>query len=171
MTQDDGWLMLMLGRRLERIQFLAGLIAARLSTGEPLPQGELEWLLDVGGVSITYRTRYVATPQLAPVLQLLIFEPASPRALTFQWRVLRDTQAALVESLSTPADEPLEDPMAKLTAIGTAGVEDEGKAGTERRALLSAALTALAAAAGGYSNRLALRHFSLVDVDLHAVAS
>jgi len=171
MTQDDGWLMLMLGRRLERIQFLAGLIAARLSADEPLPQGELEWLLDVGGVSITYRTRYVATPQLAPVLQLLIFEPSSPRALAFQWRVLRDTQAALVESLSTQPDEPLEDPMAKLTAIGTAGVEDEGKAGTERRALLSSALTALAAAAGGYSDRLALRHFSLVDVDLHAVAS
>jgi uncharacterized circularly permuted ATP-grasp superfamily protein/uncharacterized alpha-E superfamily protein len=172
MTQDDGWLMLMLGRRLERIQFLAGLLAARLSAGEPLPQGELEWLLDVGGVSITYRTRYVATPQLAPVLQLLIFEPASPRALAFQWRVLRDTLAALAESLSTQPAEPLEDdPMANLAAIGTAGVEDEGNAGAERRGLLSAALTALAAAAGGYSDRLALRHFSLVDVDLHAVAS
>ena len=86
MTQDDGWRMLMLGRRLERIQFLAGLLSARLAAAEPLPQGELEWLLDVGGVSITYRTRYVATPQLAPVLQLLIFEDASPRALAFQWR-------------------------------------------------------------------------------------
>ena len=176
MTQDDGWRMLMLGRRLERIQFLAGLVAARLTapgpvTTEPLPQGELEWLLDVGGVSITYRTRYVATPQLAPVLQLLIFEPASPRALAFQWRVLRDTLAALAESLSTQAAEPLEDPMAKLAAIGTAGVEDEGQTGVERRAALAAALTALAAAAGGYSDRLALRHFSLVDVDLHAVAS
>src|SRR5580698_1078951 len=153
MTQDDGWRMLMLGRRLERIQFLAGLVAARLLaprpvTSEPLPQGELEWLLDVGGVSITYRTRYVATPQLAPALQLLIFEPASPRALAFQWRVLRDTLAALAESLSTQAAEPLEDPMAKLAAIGTAGIEDEGKAGAERRALLAAALTALSAAAG-----------------------
>jgi uncharacterized circularly permuted ATP-grasp superfamily protein/uncharacterized alpha-E superfamily protein len=177
MTQDDGWRMLMLGRRLERIQFLAGLVAARLlgprpDSSELLPQGELEWLLDVGGVSITYRTRYVATPQLAPVLQLLIFEPASPRALAFQWRVLRDTLAALAESLSTQGAEPLEDdPMATLAAIGTAGVEDEGNAGAERRALLAAALTALSAAAGGYSDRLALRHFSLVDVDLHAVAS
>jgi uncharacterized alpha-E superfamily protein len=171
MTQDDGWRLLMLGRRLERIQFLAGLIAARLDAGEPLPQGELEWLLDVGGLSITYRTRYVATPQLAPVLQLLIFEPSSPRALAFQWRVLRETLAALAESLSTLADEPLEDPMAKLAAIGTAGVEDEGQPGAERRALLSAALMALAAAAGRHSDRLALRHFSLVDVDLHAVVT
>jgi uncharacterized circularly permuted ATP-grasp superfamily protein/uncharacterized alpha-E superfamily protein len=171
MTQDDGWRMLMLGRRVERIQFIAGLIAARLDAGEPLPQGELEWLLDVGGVSITYRTRYVATPQLAPVLQLLIFESASPRALAFQWRVLLDTLAALAESLSIQPGEPLEDPMAKLAAIGTTGVEEEGKPGAERRTMLSAALTALAQAAGRHSDRLALRHFSLVDVDLHAVAS
>jgi uncharacterized circularly permuted ATP-grasp superfamily protein/uncharacterized alpha-E superfamily protein len=171
MTQDDGWRMLMLGRRLERIQFLARLVAARLAAGEPLQQGELEWLLDVGGVSITYRTRYVATPQLASVLQLLIFEPTSPRALAFQWRVLCDALAALAESLSAPPAEQIEDPMAKLDAIGTAGVEDEGALGAERRALIVAGLAALAAAAGRHSDRLALRHFSLVDVDLHALAS
>jgi uncharacterized alpha-E superfamily protein len=171
MTQDDGWRMLMLGRRLERIQFLAGLLAARLDSSEPLPQGELEWLLDVGGVSITYRTRYVATPQLASVLQLLIFEPASPRSLAFQWQVLCDALAALAESLNAPPAEQIEDPMASLAAIGTAAVEDEGELGVQRRGLIAAALTALAAAAGRHSDRLALRHFSLVDVDLHTVAS
>ena len=103
MTQDDGWRLLMLGRRLERIQFLAGLLAERLEPGEPLAQGELEWLLDVGGVSITYRTRYVATPQLAPALQLLIFEPASPRSLAFQWQALGDTLADLAASLGAAA--------------------------------------------------------------------
>jgi uncharacterized circularly permuted ATP-grasp superfamily protein/uncharacterized alpha-E superfamily protein len=171
MTQDDGWRMLMLGRRLERIQFLAGLLAARLQASEPLLQAELEWLLDVGGVSITYRTRYVATPQLAPVLQLLIFEQASPRALAFQWRVLRETLVALAQSLGAPVEPPLEDPMAQLGAIGTAGVEDEGEGGAERRGVLAAALSALAAAAGRQSDRLALRHFSLVDVDLHMLVS
>jgi uncharacterized circularly permuted ATP-grasp superfamily protein/uncharacterized alpha-E superfamily protein len=171
MTQDDGWRLLMLGRRLERIQFLAGLLSDRLTNHEALGQGELEWLLDVGGVSITYRTRYVATPQLAPVLQLLILEEASPRSLAFQWRVLCDTLAALARSLHAQPPEQLEDPMARLAAIGTAGVEDEGKPGAERRGLIVAGLTALADAAGRHSDRLALRHFSLVDVDLHAVAS
>ena len=171
MTQDDGWRMLMLGRRLERIQFLAGLVAARLAAGEPLQQGELEWLLDVGGVSITYRTRYVATPQLASVLQLLLFEPTSPRALAFQWRVLCDALAALAESLNAPPAEQIEDPMARLSAIGTTGVEDEGTLGAQRRVLIADGLTALAAAASRHSDRLALRHFSLVDVDLHALAS
>ncbi|MFI4869944.1 MAG: circularly permuted type 2 ATP-grasp protein [Steroidobacterales bacterium] len=171
MTQDDGWRMLMLGRRLERIQFLAGLLAERLASGAPLMQGELEWLLDVGGVSITYRTRYVATPQLAPVLQLLIFEPASPRSLSYQWQALRQTLADLATSLGAPSKERLEDPIAPLSAIGIAGVEDAGEHGAERRQSLSAALTALAAAAGRQSDRIALRHFSLVDVDLHMVAS
>jgi uncharacterized alpha-E superfamily protein len=161
----------MLGRRLERIQFLAGLLSARLTNDEPLGQGELEWLLDVGGVSITYRTRYVATPQLAPVLQLLILEEASPRSLAFQWRVLCETLVALARSLHAQPPEQLEDPMARLAAIGAAGVEDEGKPGADRRALIAAGLTALVAAAGRHADRLALRHFSLVDVDLHAVAS
>jgi uncharacterized circularly permuted ATP-grasp superfamily protein/uncharacterized alpha-E superfamily protein len=171
MTQDDGWRLLMLGRRLERIQFLAGLVGARLQSGEPLPQGELEWLLDVGGVSITYRTRYVATPQLAPVLQLLLFEQASPRALAFQWRVLRDALSDLAQSLGAPAEQGLEDPMGQLSAIGTAGVEEEGERGAQRRGLLAAGLSELAAAAGRQSDRLALRHFTLVDVDLHMVVS
>jgi uncharacterized alpha-E superfamily protein len=171
MTQDDGWRLLMLGRRLERIQFLAGLLSARLTHDEALGQGELEWLLDVGGVSITYRTRYVATPQLAPVLQLLILEEASPRSLAFQWRVLCETLVTLAKSLHMQPPEQLEDPMARLAAIGTAGVEDEGKPGADRRGLIAAGLTALSAAAGRHSDRLALRHFSLVDVDLHAVAS
>jgi uncharacterized circularly permuted ATP-grasp superfamily protein/uncharacterized alpha-E superfamily protein len=171
MTQDDGWRLLMLGRRLERIQFLAGLLAERLASDEPPMQGELEWLLDVGGVSITYRTRYVATPQLAPVLQLLIFEPASPRSLAYQWQALRDTLADLAASLGAPPKEQLENPIAPLGAIGITGIEATSEEGAKRRKMLSAGLTALAAAAGRQSDRLALRHFSLVDVDLHTVAS
>ena len=98
MTQDDGWRLLMLGRRLERVQFLAMLLSDRLAPGTPVRQGELEWLLDVGGVSITYRTRYVSTPKLAPVLQLLVFDEGSPRALCFQWSAIRAALADLAES-------------------------------------------------------------------------
>ena len=35
------------------------------------------------------------TPQLAPVLQLLVFDEASPRALAFQWRKIGRTLADL----------------------------------------------------------------------------
>jgi uncharacterized circularly permuted ATP-grasp superfamily protein/uncharacterized alpha-E superfamily protein len=171
MTQDDGWRLLMLGRRLERVQFLAALLAQRLASGAPIRQGELEWLLDVGGVSITYRTRYVSTPLLAPVLQLLVFDEGSPRALGYQWSAILNALADLAQSLGAVADEQLEAPIALLTELSTVGVEVEGEGGPECRKLLSAALSELAASAARVSDRLAFRHFSLVDLDLHTVAS
>jgi hypothetical protein len=85
--------------------------------------------------------------------------------------VLCDTLSALARSLRAQPPEQLDDPMATLAAIGTAGVEDDGKPGADQRGLIAAGLMALSAAAGRHSDRLALRHFSLVDVDLHAVAS
>jgi uncharacterized circularly permuted ATP-grasp superfamily protein/uncharacterized alpha-E superfamily protein len=171
MTQDDGWRMLMLGRRLERIQFLASLIEGRLESDQPVGQAELDWLLDIGGVSITYRTRYVSPPQLAPVLQLMIFEDASPRALAYQWRKVGRTLSDLAVSIGANSDQELEEPVARLRAIGTTAIEDEDDLGAERRQQLSAALQALSAAAGRVSDRIALRHFSLVDLDVRILAS
>jgi uncharacterized circularly permuted ATP-grasp superfamily protein/uncharacterized alpha-E superfamily protein len=171
MTQDDGWRMLMLGRRLERIQFLASLIASNLEDGEPVKQPELEWLLDIAGVSITYRTRYVSRPQLGPALQLLIFEDGSPRALAYQWRKIGRTLADLAKSIGAIGDQELDDPVAQLRRVGTDGLEDESEPGAERRQQMSAALVALAAAAGRVSDRIALRYFSLVEAKVHSVAS
>ncbi len=173
MTQDDGWRLLMLGRRLERVQFLATLLSDRLSPGTSLPQGELEWLLDVGGVSITYRTRYVAAPKLAPVLQLLVFDEGSPRALCFQWSAIRAALVDLARSVGASAEEPFEQAIAQLieAAASTAGVEEESEAGVSRRQRLAAALAELSAAAARASDRLVSRHFSLVDRDLQMVAT
>jgi uncharacterized circularly permuted ATP-grasp superfamily protein/uncharacterized alpha-E superfamily protein len=171
MMQDDGWRLLMLGRRLERVQFLAGLVAARLAADALLRQPELEWLLEVGGASIAYRTRYVATPQLRPVLQLLIFDDASPRALAFQWRAVRRTLGELAESLGAAPDDQLDAPIAQLDAVPLDGIEEESAEGSERRQALAAGLTALGAACAQLCDRLALRHFSLVDLDLQMVAT
>jgi len=171
MTQDDGWRLLMLGRRLERVQFLAALLADRLASGALIHQGDLEWLLDVGGVSITYRTRYVSTPQLAPVLQLLVFDEGSPRALGYQWSAIRHALTDLADSLGAAPDEQLELPPVQLSELSTVGVEEEAEQGAECRKLISAALSQMAQAAAQVSHRLALRHFSLVDLDLHTVAT
>ena len=126
---------------------------------------ELEWLLDVGGVSITYRTRYVSTPQLAPVLQLMVFEHGSPRALAFQWRTIAPDAGG---------SGRIDRSAARRAARGAGGAAErdrhrrtsrmKGEQGDERRSVLSAALSALAAAAGRLSDRLALRHFSLVGL-------
>jgi len=173
MTQDDGWRLLMLGRRLERVHFLATLLADRLASGSSVRQGELEWLLDVGAASITYRTRYVTTPKLAPVLQLLVFDESSPRALCFQWTAIRNALANLAESVGGAPDDPFEQAVAQLieAAASIVAVDEESEPGAERRQRLAAALAELAAAAARASDRLVSRHFSLVDLDLQTVAT
>jgi uncharacterized alpha-E superfamily protein len=173
MTQDDGWRLLMLGRRLERLHFLAMLLSDRLAPGTPVRQGELEWLLDAGGVSITYRTRYVSAPTLAPVLQLLVFDQHSPRALCFQWTAIRAALLDLAASVGATAEEPFEQAVEQLieATASIAGVEEESEAGAERRRMLAAALAELAAAAARSSDRLVWRHFSLVDLDLQTVTT
>lgn len=173
MTQDDGWRLLMLGRRLERVHFLATLLADRLTPGLPVRQGELEWLLDVGGVSITYRTRYVASPMLAPVLQLLVFDESSPRALCFQWTAILRGLVDLARSTGAAAEDPFGQAIAHLieATASLAGVEEESEAGAARRRQVAAALSELAAAAARASDRLVSRHFSLVELDLQTVAT
>jgi uncharacterized alpha-E superfamily protein len=171
MTQDDGWRILMLGRRLERIQFLAGLISSSLEDGTPIKQPELDWLLDIAGVSITYRTRYVSRPQLGPALQLLIFEDGSPRALAYQWRKVGRTLADLGKSIGAAPDTELDEPVARLRAVGTQGIDEDAELGAERRQQMSAALVGLAAGAGRVSDRIVRRHFSLVESGVRTVAS
>ena len=62
MTQDDGWRLMMIGRRLERLLFLSDVIARRLGAAATPLRQELEWLLEIGDSAITYRNRYRAPP-------------------------------------------------------------------------------------------------------------
>jgi uncharacterized circularly permuted ATP-grasp superfamily protein/uncharacterized alpha-E superfamily protein len=171
MMQDDGWRLLMLGRRLERVQFLAALLAHRLAQGTALSQGELEWLLEVGAGSMTYRRRYAAAPRPAAALALMIFDGGSPRALAFQWLAIRRALIDLAESLGAMPNEAFEQAVDGLVAVGVEGIEVEGSAGAAQRRRLSVALAELGSAAGQLSDRLSLRHFSHVDRDLQMVTT
>src|SRR5258708_32034210 len=68
MTQDDGWRLMMVGRRLERLQFLAELLAQRLHPGETPSQSELKWLLDIGDSTTTFRPRDLSPPRVGATL-------------------------------------------------------------------------------------------------------
>lgn len=78
MTRDEGWRFLMIGRRLERLQFLSSSLAAFLRSDAVFDQAGLEWLLELGNSSITYRSRYLAVAQLIPVLDLLLLDEQNP---------------------------------------------------------------------------------------------
>jgi uncharacterized alpha-E superfamily protein len=171
MTQDDGWRLLTLGRRLERLQFFASVIARQLAGGALPTQGELAWLLDIGDSTITYRTRYLLAPRLGPVLDLLVRDADNPRALAFQWEAIGQGLARLARSLNIPADDTLEHALIRLQDADIAALEGDGDLATAARRSLAIRLELLVAATARLSDRLSLRHFSHVELDLRMVAA
>jgi len=55
----------------------------------------LEALLDAADSAMTYRRRYRATLQVAPVVDLLVADERNPRAIVFQLAALADHVASL----------------------------------------------------------------------------
>ena len=94
MTRGHGWRFLDFGRRLERGMNLVSTIRAGLDTGGQ-SLTTLESLLEVADSSMTYRRRFFAQAQLAPVLELLLFDKGNPRSLLFQLNSLRQHAANL----------------------------------------------------------------------------
>src|SRR5262249_33862670 len=95
-TRTQGWRFLDLGRRIERGQHTAGLVRAALVR---LPECDaedhsvgpvLEAVLEVGDSLMTYRSRYLGTLQVAPVLDLVLTDETNPRSLAFQLAVLAE---------------------------------------------------------------------------------
>jgi len=101
-----------MGRRLERAVALCQTLRA-LSAQIETPEA-LGVLLDLSDSQITYRARYLATPSTAPVLDLLLLDPANPRSLAYQAQALVGHIEAL-PSLGT--DNLPEAPLLEARAI------------------------------------------------------
>jgi uncharacterized alpha-E superfamily protein len=171
MTQDDGWRLMMVGRRLERLQFLAELLANRLEAGDAPAQSELEWLLDIGDSTITYRTRYLAAPCLGATIDLLVFDQTNPRALAFQWQAIEHSLVRVAVSLGGSPDDSLDEAVALVEEMQLSAIEGDSPRAMRARQGLAAQLTGLAAAAGRLSDRLSLKHFTLIDAEIRVVAA
>jgi uncharacterized alpha-E superfamily protein len=102
MTRGNGWRFLDIGRRLERSVNLVHLVRAALSaTGAS--DAVLEPLLEIADSSMTYRRRYYAQAQLAPVLDLLLADDGNPRSLAFQVNAM----ASHIDRLPRPPHAPV----------------------------------------------------------------
>jgi len=102
MTRGHGWRFLDIGRRVERSIQLVSLIRAALSaTGAS--GAVLEPVLEIADSSMTYRRRYYAQAQLAPVLDLLLSDDTNPRSLAFQLSALADH----IDHLPQPPHAPV----------------------------------------------------------------
>ncbi len=172
MTQDDGWRLMMIGRRLERLQFLSDVIARRLDGAVTPLRGELEWLLEIGDSAITYRTRYRAAPVWESTIDLLVYDERNPRALAFQWQAInallaRSGEVPRHRSRRRPSHEPIE----KLLALQVTNLSGDFDMARAARRNLAQGLADLNAAAGLLSDQLTSQHFSHVEFDLRAVSA
>jgi uncharacterized circularly permuted ATP-grasp superfamily protein/uncharacterized alpha-E superfamily protein len=166
MTRDEGWRFLMIGRRIERLQFLSSSLAAFLRGAGAFDQAGLEWLLELGNSSITYRSRYLAVAQLIPVLDLLLLDEQNPHAVLFQLKLVTRTLKRLNDDFGVPREAGLPQLVERLARFDLGCLENPlfGEASV-RAALngLADLLQEIADASGQVSDRLALRHFAHVD--------
>ncbi len=170
MTQDEGWRMLLLGRRIERIYFLATLYGTRLSMAAMPSRSELEWWLDIAGSTIAYRTRNLERPQLAPVMHLLIRETQNPRGLLFQVSEAGQIASQLFASAGGPS-ELFGDSLPEIEESDLGVLEGVGYTAIAARQHFAGKLLALAQGATQLSDRLSLRHFSHTEENLQVVAA
>jgi uncharacterized alpha-E superfamily protein len=111
MTRTLGWRFLEIGRRLERAWHSTSLMQSLLLHRHDDEGPVLEALLETADSQMTYRSRYLATLQLAPVLDLLLTDETNPRSVAFQLAAL----AAHVEQLPRDRAQPARGPDERLS--------------------------------------------------------
>ncbi|MET0949777.1 MAG: circularly permuted type 2 ATP-grasp protein [Pseudomonas sp.] len=166
MTRDEGWRFLMMGRRIERLKFLSNSLAAFLRGVAVSDQAGLEWLLELGNSSITYRSRYLAVPQLIPVLDLLLLDDQNPHAVLFQLKLVSRSLNRLNEDFGAPRDASLGTLVRRLSSFDLGTLENPLFGESSVQAVLEGLadlLLSIGEASGQVSDRLALRHFAHVD--------
>jgi uncharacterized alpha-E superfamily protein len=171
MTQDEGWRLLRVGRRLERLQFAAGLLAQHLASSWATRGSHVEWLLEAYDSNRIYRSRYVVAPRLGPMLDLLVSDSEHPRALAFQSRAIARDLEKVNNSLGITGELGIDEAIPQLTDAKLAALETEGAEAEQARRAMAERLHALSWAAGQLSDRLSLRHFSHIAQDAQALAT
>lgn len=167
MRQDEGWRLLSIGRRIERLQFGTLLLARYLGSAAATQQAQVEWLLSACDSLRVYRPRYAVAPRLGPTLDLLMRDTEHPRSLSFQWLSLSHDLAALGPRHGG-AVETLGEPLPSLSDADLLALEGPE---AQPRSVLARALRQQYEATERLSDRLSMRYFSHTRLDTHALAS
>jgi len=170
MMHDEGWRVMRLGRRIERLQFVAGILVQQLTSAQSMRAETTEWLLDVCDSTPIYRARYAGAPRLSQMLNLLLYDDGHPMALAFHRRSIERDLEDLARSLGGERERGVPD--LPLLPAGTAELLDANDApGRAARAELAQELAEVAAGASELSDRLSRRYFALIESDAHALAT
>jgi uncharacterized alpha-E superfamily protein len=100
-----------------------------------------------------------------------VFDQTNPRALAFQWHAIEHSLVRVAVSLGGAPDDTLDEAVALVEEMQLSDIEGDSPRATRARQSLALQLTGLAAAAGKLSDRLSLKHFSLIDTEIRMVAA
>ncbi|HKU07235.1 MAG TPA: circularly permuted type 2 ATP-grasp protein [Bradyrhizobium sp.] len=93
MNRAAGWRFLDMGRRVERA--INTMRFARQFAYDEAGDEDLDVLLTLVDCQITYRSRYLVGPLLAPIRDLVVLDTFNPRSVAFQIQALNEHIAAL----------------------------------------------------------------------------
>jgi len=159
MVRNGGWLFLDLGRRIERAHIMALTLATVLDQPPARMDSTLRLALELCDSAITYRSRYMASLQPGPVLDLVLADTSNPRAVSFQF-----AQAVSLLNQADPEKDDLPEYAAGLLARMQAAVERVAASDTPAQACtaLPPLLWAIAADTAALSDRITRRFFALL---------
>ena len=169
MIRGPEWHFLDLGRRLERAAHTAGLLRSTLVEVDEQEGAVLEALLEIGDSAITYRTRYLAALQCAPVLDLLLTDDTNPRAVVYQLVRLAAHVERLPRDRAMPSLSPAQRRvMAMLTRLRLVEIDALCQVGRNgRRGHLETTLTELQTDFSGLSDTLTHHYLSHAELTRH----
>ena len=151
LPRDEGWLLLQLGRCLERVDMTARLLALHGDESDPhVPVA----LLTACGAHDAYLRQSVARVSLEGAIDFLVLDPSFPRGLL--WSLTESERCLADLSLSHPSSERDE----AARALGRARTALEFSEADELRTALPRHLDALHAAVGSATRHLSRRYFS-----------
>ena len=101
MTRGYAWRFLDLGRRIERALSLLTLLRSAFAHPTKNKESLLEIMLEVADSGMTYRRRYLANVQTAPVVDLLLTDESNPRSMIFQLQAIHEHIVALPNAADT----------------------------------------------------------------------
>ena len=174
MPRDAGWRFLSIGRRIERLQFLAAALSALL----PAPSvGGLKALLAVTDAELRYRSRHARGLAPQPVAELVMLDADNPRALRYQLDSLAEHVALLPDGQVLAA--PLRRQLAALDALALCDCFVHELADARTRAAprtghcepLRAMLADIWTCGNALADALAQRYFTHLDARSRATAS
>jgi len=119
MTRGSGWRFLDLGRRIERAAHAAGVVRDVFAASGRGAEPWLRLLLELCDSAITYRTRYMAAVQPAPVLDLLLCDETNPRSVGFQLGLVCEH----LDRLARPDVRPYSQPEQRIARAAMSAVE------------------------------------------------